>query len=202
MTPAFSRRLARSCLALSVVIGAGASAIAVANPERTSVPATVAGYVALLIFPLVGALIASRRPSSPIGWLLIVPGLALGISGGLANEYAHYSVEVHRLPGDGLLLGITYSWWAIAIGALAPFTLLLFPDGRPPSPRWRWILWIGGAGILLMMLGGMFTRVPEAFPHNPSNPIGFLPHAVAGFLLQVGAILFIPSADASTPAPV
>jgi signal transduction histidine kinase len=193
MTPAFSRRLARSCLALCVVIGAGASAIAIANPHRTSVPATVAGYVSLLIFPVVGALIASRRPSSPIGWLLIVPGLALGLSGGLANEYAHYSVEVHHLPAAGLVLGITNAWWSIAIGALAPFTLLLFPDGRPPSPRWRWVLWIGGVGILLLVLGGTFTRVLDAFPHNPSNPIGFLPHAGAGVLLQVGAMMFIPT---------
>ena len=136
MTPALGRRLARSLLGLSVVASAGASALAISNPARTSVPATVAGYVAGLIFPVVGALIASRRPNSPIGWLLIVPGLALGLSGGLANEYAHYSVDVHHLPAAGLVLGITNAWWAIALGALAPFTLLLFPDGRPPSSRW------------------------------------------------------------------
>jgi len=193
MTPASGRRLARSLLALCVIASAGASAFAIANPSRTSVPATVAGYMSLLIFPVVGALIASRRPSSPIGWLLIVPGLAL-LAGSFAVEYAHYSVEVHPLPGAGLALGITYSWWVIGLGALAPFTLLLFPDGRPPSPRWRWVLWIAGVGILLMVLGGTFTRVPDSFPHNPSNPIGFLPRAVASALfLQAGVMMFIPT---------
>jgi signal transduction histidine kinase len=197
MTPAFSRRLARSCLALCVIACAGASALAIANPTRTSVAATVAGFVSLLIFPVVGALIASRRPSSPIGWLLIVTGLALELSGGLADEYAHYSVEVHHLPAAGLALGLTNTWWAIGLGALAPFTLLLFPDGHPPSPRWRWVLRLGGTGIILMLLGGTFSRVLDAFPHNPLNPIGFLPKAVAGGFLQLGAMLFIPSIPVS-----
>jgi signal transduction histidine kinase len=191
MTPVFSRRLARSLLGLSVVACLGASALAIANPTRTSVPATVAGYVAGLIFPIVGALIAARRPSSPIGWLLVAPGFVVLLNG-LATEYARYSVDVDHLPAAGLVLGITNSWWAIGLGALAPFTLLLFPDGRPPSRRWRWVLWLGGAGILLIVVGGTFSRVPDAFPHDPSNPIGFLPHAVIGGLFQIGAMLFIP----------
>jgi signal transduction histidine kinase len=194
MTPAFSRRLARSCLGLCVVACAGASALAIANPIRTSLPATLAGYVSALIFPVVGALIASRRPSSPIGWLIIVPGLALLLSG-FATEYAHYSVEVHNLPAAGLALGITNTLWALALGALAPFTLLLFPDGRPPSPRWRRVLWIGGAGIALIVVPGIFAPT-DAFPRNPANPLAFLPDA-AGAIFGIGALLFIPTIPVS-----
>jgi signal transduction histidine kinase len=150
--------------------------------------------VSALIFPVVGALIASRRPSSPIGWLLIVPGLALLLSG-FATEYAHYSVEVRHLPAAGLALGVTNTLWALALGALAPFTLLLFPDGRPPSPRWRRVLWIGGAGIALLVVPGIFAPT-DAFPGNPANPIAFLPDA-AGAIFGIGALLFIPTIPVS-----
>ncbi|MDP9302056.1 MAG: sensor histidine kinase, partial [Actinomycetota bacterium] len=107
-----------------------------------------------------------------------------------------YSIEVHHLPAAGLALAITTSWWALALGALAPFTLLLFPDGHPTSARWRRVLWIGGAGILLIVIGGSFTPLTD-FPHNPSSPIAFLPDALGGAILQIGALLFIPTIPVS-----
>jgi signal transduction histidine kinase len=195
VTTSTARRVAWSLFGLSVVAALAGSALAIANPIRPSVAATVVGYIAGLAFPTVGALIASRRPSSPIGWLLLVPGLALNL-GGLAQEYAWYSVAGHHLPADGLVIALTYSFWAPALGALAPFTLLLFPDGHPPSPRWRWVLWAAGIGIALMVISG--TLMPfgpnnTVFPRNPPNPLGILPEAVGGAIFQTGGILFLPT---------
>ena len=187
---AAARRLAWSLLGLCVLASFVASALAIANPKRPSVAATVLGYLAGLSFAAVGSLIAARRPSSPIGWLLITPAVAL-LLGGAATEYARYSVQAHDLPGDGLVLGITGFLWAVALGALAPFTLLLFPDGRPPSPRWRPVLWMGGAGIAILTIVGMFAP-PDSFPGSPPNPLAILPEPVVGAIFGVGALLFFP----------
>jgi signal transduction histidine kinase len=190
MKMAAARRLAWSLLGLCVLASFVASALAIANPKRPSVAATVLGYLAGLSFAAVGSLIAARRPSSPIGWLLITPAVAL-LLGGAATEYARYSVQAHDLPGDGLVLGITGFLWAVALGALAPFTLLLFPDGRPPSPRWRPVLWMGGAGIAILTIVGMFAP-PDSFPGSPPNPLAILPEPVVGAIFGVGALLFFP----------
>jgi signal transduction histidine kinase len=130
------------------------------------------GAAAGLLYPAIGLLIAVRARNA-IGWLLagIGIGYALVDLGGL---YA--AVGLMTFPGSlpaaeviGTVLGEV---WIFAFASLA-FLLLLFPDGRPPSPRWRPVLWIGMAGIAASYVGLLLKPRPIepvaglAFP----NPI-------------------------------
>jgi len=96
--------------------------------------------VLLLAFVLVGVVVAWRLPSHPMGWLLLGVGLFFVLSG-VASDYAFIDYRVHHgtlpLGAVAVLLG---PGWAPAI-ALLGLTILLFPDGRLPSRRWRWVLW-------------------------------------------------------------
>lgn len=102
-----------------------------------------------LAFPALGAFVVSRQPRNAAGWLLC-GGLLLG-AGFFAEQYAVYSlvVEPGSLPG-----GAAMAWlatWVSVPGYLAIWTLLLllFPDGRPPSHRWRPVVWTAIALIAL-----------------------------------------------------
>jgi hypothetical protein len=94
--------------------------------------------VPFLTFPLVGALIASNRPKNPIGWIC----LAVGIFWMLANLSSSYGMYGLRVASPGSVpfpaaIGSVGEWmWAPAVG-LGICLILLFPDGRLPSRRWR-----------------------------------------------------------------
>ena len=128
--------LALSVWALCVLLVAVGASFAYLSSFATGfspyLPNLISGTLA---FSTVGALVAYRRPGNPIGWLLCAAGLfeALTAFGG---EYGVYALSEGSLPGGvfGLWLG---SWNWLAAGPLALFALLLFPDGRLPSPRWR-----------------------------------------------------------------
>ncbi len=93
--------------------------------------------LAFASFLVVGVVIASRRPENPIGWMFCVIGLA-SVWEFFAQEYAFYALftEPGALPG-GVWMAWTQLWTGTLMWALMSFALLLFPDGRLPSPRWR-----------------------------------------------------------------
>jgi hypothetical protein len=106
------------------------------------VPIIVQGVLAVLYGSL-GALIASRRPRNPIGWIFCAVAAALGLlcaAYGYA-DYALYATE-DTLPGAELTAWLT-NWLFMVPVFIAPcFLFLLFPDGRPASPRWRPVVWV------------------------------------------------------------
>src|SRR5215217_414347 len=108
-----------------------------------------------LAFPLVGALIASRRPRNPIGWICLAAG-NFWMLANLTSGYGTYGLLVAR-PGSvpfPAAIGSVGEWmWAPALGLLGTYLLLLFPDGRLPSRRWRPLAWLAGAVIVSVSLG-------------------------------------------------
>jgi hypothetical protein len=124
-------------------------------------------------FSVVGALIASRHPGNAIGWIFLAVAVATGL-GGLAGSYAEHWLGGH---GGSQAVGETAAWyanlsWIPFILVPCTFLLLLFPDGRLPSRRWRWVAWCAGAGIV-----GVFVTdglKPGAFDDYPQleNPYG------------------------------
>src|SRR5947209_3489963 len=98
----------------------------------------ISGALVLVAFATVGALIASRRPRNPIGWIFCL-GTLLSALGNFTLEYAVYTLIT--VPGSlpaGAWIGV-FAGWARGIGwfLLLTFALLLFPNGHLPSPRWR-----------------------------------------------------------------
>ncbi len=129
--------------------------------------------VLLLTFPTVGAFVVSRRPENPIGWIFCAVGLVLGV-GILASAYADYSLSAGpgSLPGEEYAAWI--STWSGGPAALlaAAFLFLLFPDGRPPSRRWRPVAWMAALGSPLSALGAALKPGPLDTHRSIDNPFG------------------------------
>jgi hypothetical protein len=129
--------------------------------------------VPFLAFPMVGALIASRRPNNPIGWICLAVGflfLLLGVS-----EY--YSIYGVAKPGSvPFPIGVAWlgNWlWMPAVGLFATYLFMLFPDGRLPSRRWRPLAWLSGAVIVVLSLGfGLAPGPVASLPRKIRNPFG------------------------------
>ena len=123
-----------------------------------------------LIFPLVGAMIASRRPRNPIGWLCLTIGLLWTFSG-LLDYYDVYSIAS---PGS-LPFPLTIAWvnnwlWVPSVGLMGTYVFLLFPDGRLPSRRWRPLAWICGVVIVSVSIGVAFGPGPLQGLGGVQNP--------------------------------
>ena len=104
-------------------------------------------------FSGVGALVASHRPGNSIGWIFCTAALCQVLAA-FGDEYATYALITR--PGS-LPLGAEMSWltewiWAPGLGLILVFLPLLFPEGRPPSRRWRPVAWLGGVSIVMIVV--------------------------------------------------
>lgn len=138
-----------------------------------------------LAMPIVGGLLAARRPHNAIGWLLLASALASGYSL-FAHGWGYYGLVTH--PGS--LPAAEWPVWSLWVGNAAfvlpaVFVTLLFPDGRLPSSRWRPVAWAGAAGLAATIVGRA-TRpgpLPEFEPAPVANPaaiesLGDVPEAL------------------------
>jgi hypothetical protein len=100
-------------------------------------------------YSTVGAIVASRLPGSPIGWLFCAIGLSFGVAH-FSAEYAAYALLLapsRSLPGDAAFAWLNSWVWVGGLG-LVVFLALLFPNGRLPSPRWRWFARFSALALL------------------------------------------------------
>jgi hypothetical protein len=126
----------------------------------------------VLAFPIVGALIASKRPRNPIGWICLADGL-LWTFLGMIETYGIYGLA---RPGSVAFPVAVYAldqWlWVPVVGLLAIYLILLFPDGRLLSRRWRPLAWFSGVAILLGSAGSGLSPGPIADLGGVRNPYG------------------------------
>ncbi len=92
--------------------------------------------VVILAFAFVGALISSRLPDNPVGWVCLAIGLTLTLTI-TAGEYGVYALQTQpgSLPGGEYMAWLTNWLWVPAVVSIGTFMILLFPDGRLPSRR-------------------------------------------------------------------
>jgi signal transduction histidine kinase len=108
--------------------------------------------------PLLGILIASRRPRNPIGWIYLGASFALGVVI-FGQLYAIHVllVDPGALPGGHVMAWISVLFLPVAI-CLLPFLFLLFPTGHLPSRRWRPVAWLSAAVLICLTVGsGIFA---------------------------------------------
>jgi hypothetical protein len=121
-------------------------------------------------YSVIGAIIASRLPNHPIGWLLCAIGLIAAVDH-FAGEYAVYALlaRSEALSGGQAMLWLQSWFWMLFVG-LTVFLLLLFPNGRLPSGRWRPFAW---ASVAIISVGVIYSSVisPDVRPDAPPNPI-------------------------------
>ena len=181
--------------------------LALLTSESTTVTWTFAVMLASCVtaFLSVGALIVSRQPTNRIGLLFMAEGLLLMV-GVLLSVWSEYGLLHHA---GSTPLASEAAWAAriltpVALGLFIPI-FLLFPDGRSPSPRWRPVVWIWAAGMVIALFGwitGVRLIVvgngDTAQHTSVSNPtyLGTWADAVA----QVGGFLLFGTALATVAA--
>jgi hypothetical protein len=111
------------------------------------------GALGIAGIPVVGALMASRLPANPIGWLWCATGVAYAVTD-LAGPLAQ--AAGWPLWGAWVLGG----WAFVALIGTFVFVFLLFPDGRLPTHRWRWVARATVTMVLLLALAVPFAEPP------------------------------------------
>ncbi|HEU4567594.1 MAG TPA: histidine kinase [Marmoricola sp.] len=163
--------LALLCLALQV--GAAVATVVTRMPGDFSLEDVYPNVVFGVLLPVLGALIVQRLGHHPIGWLFLGCGTASTLALAVYS-YAEYGLVLH--PGSlplAIVAGWISSWvWTLGFSPLVTVVVLLFPDGRLPGPRWRWLLRLELATLGLMVAVNMF--LPGKLQNHPvrDNPLG------------------------------
>jgi hypothetical protein len=143
------------------------------------VGADVPLVVAVVSAATVGAVLASRRPAHPVGWLLLAVGLSEQFTN-LASEYVHYGVMARRggLLGASYLSGF-YNSGTVVMVACIGFVALLTPTGSLPSPRWRWWAGVVVTATAVLLVSAALDPHPLV-PEDPTfeNPLAAPPAVV------------------------
>src|SRR5215211_2599769 len=125
-----------------------------------------------LAFTIVGALIASRRPENPIGWICLVAGLFWTLIA-LDDQYTAYGLATTGVvPFPAAVVALSQWLWVPPVGLLSIYLILFFPDGRLPSRRWRPLAWFSGAVMALVSLAIALAPGPLPDLGGVRNPFG------------------------------
>jgi signal transduction histidine kinase len=184
-------RLAGSVLAATTFLVTAAGLALMAWDWSTPVPAGYFGFrgcdgVLAVAFGGIGALLTSRRPRHPIGWLFATAAILLAASFA-TFEYGLAATAGHSLPAVRYVGWFQLFAWVLFLVLLTVYVFLLFPTGRLPDPRWRPVGWLGGAFALLATVGVATTPGGET-PNLPGlrNPFGITPAAIPFTLTVAG----------------
>jgi hypothetical protein len=145
-----------------------------------TVPFSLSFGAVLAAFATVGAVVAARHPRNAVGWLCLAVGL-LGSLNALAVPYAAYAFVTRpgSLPG-GLVMAWLSLWLSYVWGLTFTFLPLLFPTGRPPTPRWRPVAWAAALVLVATCVVAAITPGPmDEQQRWPRNPLGFESAAAA-----------------------
>jgi len=189
MTTATARWLAGGLLLLTVAALAAGAWFGVANGDLMD---AFAFTPLLLAFAVVGAIVAGHRPANPIGWLFLAEGL--GFAAGVATDtFARHAIRAGAAPSS-----VAWADWLGAIGGELGFlfvlAVLLFPDGRLPSRRWRVVAWliIAGEALLVLMAVTSSAALRAQISAVRLSPVRLIPDGVAGPVVNVVQTAFLP----------
>jgi hypothetical protein len=200
--------------AMAIAIATARLVLAIVDPD-SSAPTTdsrvpdggleLALLEALVIAALgvVGAVVASRRPRNPVGWIMCTIPISFGLF--LLGRRVYWSLALAHPGSDAAdLVGWLSNWiWIPAMFAALAFFPLVFPTGAPPTPRWRPVAWIAAVAGIAMIVGVAFApgRLEDV---HVDNPLGF--HGALGSAVQIvgglGALGMVVAALAAIASSV
>jgi two-component system NarL family sensor kinase len=161
-------------LAIAEVVTAALLSIIVGWAWRDALEAfVVTNSLMGVAFASCGGFLAWHRPRNPIGWLFVIAGLAHATTAAAAPAIQLMTTAEAPLTAQRLLVTL-FAWsWPWSIGLCLPLALLLFPDGRPPSRRWNWVV------VAVIVTAPLFALEMGAGPEPiaPGVPVGFLTFA-------------------------
>jgi hypothetical protein len=168
-------------IALSFVGGLGFSVLNATGPQGSGWdPAAAVTGLAMLSFPIVGVLVASRHPRNAVGWILLAIGFVWEFAIGMSEGYIRYAyvTDPGSLPRPDVVAALYSSMWVPGVGLIGTFLILLFPNGRLPSPRWKPLAWLSAVVLIVLTVAmpvtpGSIREVAQLshLPETP-NPLG------------------------------
>jgi signal transduction histidine kinase len=204
MSPRRARVLAGSSFAVSAALSAVATVFLVLAWETPLRPAEFGfkGFAIAwsVVVGSVGAVLAARRPSNPIGWIFCGMGVVSGVLA-LASEYARWAlIDLGGDPPGGLLAAWIVEWIWIPLIAALGIVAAIFPDGRFISSGWRRMTWAAIAVTLVPTL--LIALIPELTVYEGfDNPVGVGSGGLTT-VAQLSVILLLPVVAAGTAAAV
>src|SRR5215212_53204 len=152
------------------------------------------GNALIVIDVTVGAVVASHRPENPVGWLLCISGVVTSTDS-FAAQYAIYALmaQPNALPA-GEVMAWFASWLLPTMIGLQVFYLLLFPTGRLPSRRWRWVAWLTVAFVVVGVILSAFSPGAMMGALGPiRNPLGIegFTNVYTALLYTISPLLFV-----------
>ncbi|HEV2122701.1 MAG TPA: hypothetical protein VGW38_08000, partial [Chloroflexota bacterium] len=192
MTNRSAWALARALFALATLcVVAGTVAAFALRASRGgswhSVVPDVIFALAMYSFAVVGVIVARQQPRNAVGWVLLAVGFTWSTEMP-TNTYIEWaSAQPALFASSTYVAALSAPLWAPGLAPLGTFLLLLFPDGRLPTERWRW--WARLSGIVLavaVVAMWMYPAPIEDFTPETLNPLGI--DALAPF----SAVFFVP----------
>ena len=201
MTTRTARWLAWSIVAATALLSAGAIALLARSgpptgvfqvPQATTSPAvaTLMG-MGLMVFPVVGAIIASRRPNHAIGWLFCAVGLVFAVAN-FAGTYAYHALDTNpgSLPGGAVVeILLSDGLWLPAIAITTMFLFLFFPSGKLTTRVERITAWTAAAAVVLAgPIGGATSQSLYSAPQIPNPLPTRVPLAVSDVIISIALL--------------
>ncbi|MFE9957938.1 GAF domain-containing sensor histidine kinase [Micromonospora sp. NPDC005299] len=158
--------LSIACYGLTAV---GANLLSGVTPPTA---ADLVWFTGFLAFPLVGAVIAVHRPANGVGWLFLAVGV-LQFGAALLDGLAQHTLATCPGCATGPVLVLAQNaLFAVAWVCATTYPLLLFPDGRPPSPRWSWIRTATTIALVVIVVSVVVTPGRVIEDDAAANPFG------------------------------
>ena len=172
------RAMAWALSVLIVLLFVAQGTFAVANRNATTAQSSwsssgLLGFlsaVGLLLFPIVGFILARKVPRNWIGWIMLLIGVSIAVP---LDGYAQYALLTRHgaLPFGRIAEAISGPFWVPLIMLAGVFLVLLFPDGHVP-PGWRWFAWSAGAVMAFAMFVVLTSPGPFETLPTFTNPFG------------------------------
>jgi len=155
-----SGRLTAAAVGAAVVVALASSAAAAAYDRAGSAvfAGTLSVAFAIAAVAVVGAVITLAVPGNRVGWLLLAAAAVMGAGAALTQAGIQGVVTAPgSVPGAAYLAAIGPGLQAAGMLIAVVAVPVIFPDGRLPGPRWRWLAWCTAAAVTFLFLGNVLS---------------------------------------------